>query len=130
MKSVRFTTQIIVLLLQIYFFIETLLLHTVGHAFFPFKPIESGWISMIFTLLIVLGCEIFGLIDALLAVLSKRSLYRFIYLALVLVNALLFVNFAYYSTPGTVVCLSFYAVLFLLRISHMVANFTSTSKDV
>ena len=125
MRNARFTAQIVVLVLQIYFFVQTLLLHTTGSAVFPFKPIGDGWTSMKFTLMVVLFCEIFALADAILALLSRRSIYGFAYLALLLINAYLFRTMAYYSTAGTVVCMILYTVLFVLRINRMIAHFVS-----
>ena len=86
------------------------------------EPVSSGWFSMLFTLVIVVGCEVISFLDAFLFVISKRNKYSVIYLILVILNALLFMTLAYYSMPGTVICLISYGVLFILRIINLGLN--------
>ena len=122
MKIARLPIQVIAILLQIYFIVETIRLHTCGYVVYMGEPIESSWFSMLFTLVIVTGCEILSLIDAILFVISKKKAYSIIYLLLVVLNAFLFMTMAYYSDVGTMICMSFYALLFVLRIINFVRN--------
>ena len=115
MNNVRLTAQIVAILLQIYFFIQTILFLACGFAIFPFKPIEDAWLSMIFTLLIVAACELASLTEGILLAISTRSIYSYAYVALSAIVAVLFMKLAYYSTAGTVVCLSLYSILFVWR---------------
>ena len=54
MDNVRLTTQIVAIPLQIYFFIQTILFLICDYAFFPFKPLESPFLSMVFTFFIII----------------------------------------------------------------------------
>lgn len=121
-KKLRLPLQIIAILLQVYFIIETARLYTCGYVMFMGEPVGPGWFSMLFTLVIVVGCEVISFLDAFLFVISKRNKYSVIYLMLVILNALLFMTLAYYSMPGTVICLVYYAVLFILRIINLGLN--------
>lgn len=125
---VRLPFQIIALLFQIYFIVETIRLHFSGYVMCMGEPIESAWFSMLFTLLVVVACEVVSFIDAILFINLKKNLYSKIYLALVITNACCFMTMAYYSTVGTAICLSFYAVLFVLRVINLIMNFIDILK--
>ena len=129
MKYIRLPIQVIALLLQIYYFIETIRLYTCGYVVYGGKPIESSWFSLLFTLLVVFACEILSFADAVLLLVSKRNIYNFIYLAATVENAFLFMGLAYYSTVGTIVCISFYALLFIARIVNLVLNLIQIIKN-
>ena len=122
MKIARLPVQVIAMLLQIYFIVETIRLYICGYVVYMGEPIESAWFSMLFTLLVVVACEVLSLIDAILFVRSKKNKYSKIYLVLVIINAFCFMTMAYYSVVGTTICLSFYAVIFILRIVNLVLN--------
>lgn len=121
-KIIRLPFQSIALFLQIYFIVETIRLYVCGYVMYMGEPIESAWFSMLFTLLVVVACEVVSLIDAILFVISKKNLYSKMYLGLVLINACFFMTMAYYSVVGTTICLSFYAMLFVLRGVNLVLN--------
>ena len=114
MKIARLPIQIISILLQVYFFIETIRLHTV----------ENTWSGMLFTLVVVAGCEVLSFVESILFVISKHNFHSFLYLAAVVVNAMLFMNLAYYTEMGTVVCIVSYSLLFAFRIINLVTNIT------
>ena len=120
--------QTIALLLQIYFIGETIRLYACGYVMYMGEPIESPWFSMLFTLLVVTACEIVSLVDAIFFIKTKHSKYAKIYLILIIINACFFMTMAYYSVVGTTVCLSFYAVIFLLRIVNLVLNMREVLK--
>ncbi len=122
MKIARLPIQVIALLLQIYFFVETIRLNICGYVIYMGEPIESAWFSMLFTLLVVIACEVVSLVDAILFVVSKTNTYSILYLVLVIINAALFMTMAYYSDVGTTICLAFYAILFVLRIINLILN--------
>ncbi|MBQ7357400.1 MAG: hypothetical protein IJW65_01550 [Clostridia bacterium] len=122
MKIARIPVQIIAILLQIYFIVETIRLYLYGYVMYMGEPIESAWFSMLFTLCVVVVCEVVSLVDAILFIKSKKSVYSKIYLTLVIVNAVFFMTMAYYSVIGTTVCMSVYAVLFVARIVNLVLN--------
>ena len=128
MSNTRLTAQIVAILLQIYFFIQTILFLACGHAIFPFKPIEDAWLSMIFTLLIVAACELASLTEGILQVIMKRSILSYAYVALTVIVMVLFMKFAYYSTPGTVVCLSLYGALFVWRAINITLDLVAILK--
>ena len=127
---IRFPFQIIALLLQIYFIVETIRLYFCGYVMYMGEPIESAWFSMLFTLLVVIACEVVSFIDAILFVSFKKNKYSKIYLTLVIVNACCFMTMAYYNTVGTTICLSLYAVLFILRVINVIVNFIDILKKV
>lgn len=128
MEKIRLPIQVIALFLQTYFFIETIRLYVCGYVMYMGNPIENAWYSMLFTLLVVVVCEFFSLRDAILFFASKKNRYSKIYLALIILNACLFMSLAYYSTIGTVVCLSFYSVLFVIRVINLILNFVDVLK--
>ena len=121
---VRLPLQIIALLLQFYFIVETIRLYCCGYVIYEGEPIESSWFSMLFTLLVVVACEVLSFVEAILFASFKKNVYSKIYLAFVIVNACCFMTMAYYSTPGTIICLSFYAILTVLRIVNLTFNFS------
>ena len=120
---IRLPFQIIALLLQIYFIVETIRLYLCGYVMYMGEPIESAWFSMLFTLVVVVVCEVVSFIEAILFVSFKKNLYSKIYLALTIANACCFMTMAYYSTVGTTICLLCYAILFVLRVVNLVMNF-------
>ena len=123
MKIARLPFQLIALLLQSYFIVETI-------GMFVIEQTEEKWFSMLFTLLIVIACEVFSFIDILLFVISKHNKYSFINLAVFIINALLFMTVIYYSSVGTVIGLSFYVVLFVIRIVNLVLNSIDILKKI
>ena len=129
MKYIRLPIQITALFLQTYFFVETIRLHICGYIVYGGRPMESAWFSMLFTLLVVVACEILSFTDAVLSLISNRNVCNFIYLAAIVVNAILFMSLAYYSTVGTIVCISFYALLFVARIVNLILNLTQIIKN-
>ena len=129
MKIARIPVQIIAILLQIYFIVETIRLYLYGYVMYMGEPIESAWFSMLFTLCVVVVCEVVSLVDAILFIKSKKSVYSKIYLTLVIVNAVFFMTMAYYSVIGTTVCMSVYAVLFVARIVNLVLNVIDIKKN-
>ena len=120
-KVVRIPFQIIALLLQTCFVIKTIDL-------FLNKTGEEAWFSMLFTLLIVIACEVVSFIEIILFVISKHNVYSFINLALYIVNAILFMTVIYYYSVGTVIGLSLYAAIYILRIVNLVLNFIDICK--
>lgn len=128
-KIARIPVQIIAILLQIYFIVETIRLYLYGYVMYMGEPIESAWFSMLFTLCVVVVCEVVSLVDAILFIKSKKSVYSKIYLTLVIVNAVFFMTMAYYSVIGTTVCMSVYAVLFVARIVNLVLNVIDIKKN-
>ena len=125
---VRLPLQIIALLLQFYFIVETIRLYCCGYVTYMGDPVESSWFSMLFTLIVVAACEVVSFVEAIIFVRTKRNVYSKIYLALVIVNACCFMTMAYYSTLGTIICLLFYAILFVLRIINFVINLIDLRK--
>ena len=122
MKEARLPFQIFALLLQVWFIIETIKM-------LLYKSGEEGWFALLFTLLIVIACEVVSFVDIILFVISKHNLYSFINLALYVVNAVLFMTVIYYDSVGTVIGLSLYAVIFILRIINLVQNFMDIVKE-
>ena len=121
-KILRLPFQVLALLLQLYFIIETIRLYICGYVVYMGEPIESSWFSMLFTLIVVVACEVVSMLDAIMFVAIKRSKYSVVYLVLILINAFIFMSMAYYSAIGTITCLSSYAILFVLRIINLVSN--------
>ena len=121
-KIFRLPFQALALLLQLYFIIETIRLYICGYVVYMGDPIESSWFSMLFTLIVVVACEVVSMLDAIMFVVIKRSKYSVVYLVLILINAFIFMSMAYYSAIGTIICLSSYAILFVLRIINLVLN--------
>ena len=80
---IRFPFQIIALLLQIYFIVETIRLYFCGYVMYMGEPIESAWFSMLFTLLVVVACEVVSFIEAILFANSKKNAYSKIYLVII-----------------------------------------------
>ena len=120
-KVVRIPFQIIALLLQTCFVTKTIDL-------FLNKTGEDAWFSMLFTLLIVIACEVVSFIEIVLFVISKHNVYSFINLALFIINVILFMTVIYYHSVGTVIGLSLYAALYILRIVNLVLNFIDICK--
>ena len=127
-SMIRLPFQLIALLLQIYFITETIRLYVCGYVMYMGEPIESAWFSMLFTLLIVIACEIVSFVEAVLFVSFKHNLYSILYLMLIIANACCFMTMAYYSTVGTIICLSLYSILFVLRVVNLIMNFMDMRK--
>ena len=122
MKIARLPLQAVALLLQIYFIVETIRLYIDGYVMFMGEPVENSWFSLLTTLVIVVACEIVSLADAALFIRSQKSKYSKIYFALVIINACCFMTMSYYSNVGTTICMSLYAILFMLRIVNLALN--------
>lgn len=122
MKIARLPMQILAILLQVYFFVQTVFLLVTGHCTYMGELQESSWGSMLYTLLIVIGCEMVSLPEAILQIKSTRGAYRRVYFFAMIGNAMLFLSLAYYTVPGTVLCMISYVVLFVLRIINLVRN--------
>ena len=73
-KLIRIPFQIIALLLHTYFVFKT------TEAFLN-KTGEDALFSMLFTLLIVIACEVVSFIDIILFVISKHNIYSYINLS-------------------------------------------------
>ena len=129
-KVMRLSIQVIALFLQIYFIVETVRLHTCGYVLFMGKPIGNEWFSMLFTLLTVVACEMISIAEAIIFTITRINIYSIAYIALVIVNAVLFMTMAYYSMVGTIICLSFYGVLFVIRVVNLILNLTDVIKDL
>ena len=120
-KSVRIPFQIIALLLHTYFVFKTT-------EMFLNKTGEDAWFSMLFTLLIVIACEVVSFIDIILFVISKHNMYSYINLSLFIINVIFFMTVNYYYSVGTVIGLSLYAALYILRVVNLVLNFIDICK--
>ena len=125
---IRLPLQLLMMFLQTYFFIETVRLYLYGYVMYAGEPIESSWFSMLFTLLVVTGCELVAFVESILLLASKQGKRRFLYFVMVLINAMVFVTCAYYTTVGTIVCLVFYLLLYLFRIVHLISNLSCIFK--
>lgn len=129
-KTVRLFLQGTALFFQVYFFIETLRLYSSGYILFAGEAIESYWFSMLFTLLVVVATEFLNLIDSVIYIVLKRNIYSVVNLVLLICNAVLFISLAYYTTVGTVICITFYIFLFIVRIVNFILGMVKTFKKV
>ena len=120
-KLIRIPFQIIALLLHTYFVFKTT-------EMFLNKTGEDAWFSMLFTLLIVIACEVISFIDIILFVISKHNIYSYINLSLFIINVIFFMTVNYYYSVGTVIGLSLYAALYILRVVNLVLNFIDICK--
>ena len=120
-KLIRIPFQIIALLLHTCFVFKTT-------EMFLNKTGEDAWFSMLFTLLIVIACEVVSFIDIILFVISKHNIYSFINLSLFIINVIFFMTVNYYYSVGTVIGLSLYAALYILRVVNLVLNFIDICK--
>ena len=120
-KLIRIPFQIIALLLHTYFVFKTT-------EMFLNKTGEDAWFSMLFTLLIVIACEVVSFIDIILFVISKHNVYSYINLSLFIINVIFFRTVNYYYSVGTVIGLSLYAALYILRVVNLVLNFIDICK--
>ena len=120
-KLIRIPFQIIALLLHTYFVFKTT-------EMFLNKTGENAWFSMLFTLLIVIACEVVSFIDIILFVISKHNIYSYINLSLFIINVIFFMTVNYYYSVGTVIGLSLYAALYILRVVNLVLNFIDICK--
>ncbi len=120
-KLIRIPFQIIALLLHTYFVFKTT-------EMFLNKTGEDAWFSMLFTLLIVIACEVVSFIDIILFVISKHNIYSYINLSLFIINVIFFMTVNYYYSVGTVIGLSLYAALYILRVVNLVLNFIDICK--
>ena len=122
MKIVRLPLQILALLLQTYFIVETVRLFVDSYILHPGESSEEGWFAMLFTLLIVIACEVISIFDVIIFVITEFGVYSIIYLVLMIANAYCFMNLAYYSAAGTIISMTLYAILYILRIINLVHN--------
>ena len=122
MRIARLSMQALALLLQTYFIVETIRLYISGYVMYMGEPIESAWFSMLFTLLVVVACELISFVEGILFMITNQNIYSKIYFVLIFINAGAFMTMAYYSTVGTIICLSIYTALFVLRIVNLVSN--------
>ena len=120
-KLIRIPFQIIALFLHTYFVFKTT-------EMFLNKTGEDAWFSMLFTLLIVIACEVVSFIDIILFVISKHNIYSYINLSLFIINVIFFMTANYYYSVGTVIGLSLYAALYILRVVNLVLNFIDICK--
>ena len=120
-KLIRIPFQIIALLLHTYFVFKTT-------EMFLNKTGEDAWFSMLFTLLIVIACEVVSFIDIILFVISKHNIYSYINLSLFIINVIFFMTVNYYYSVGMVIGLSLYAALYILRVVNLVLNFIDICK--
>ena len=120
-KLIRIPFQIIALLFHTYFVFKTT-------EMFLNKTGEDAWFSMLFTLLIVIACEVVSFIDIILFVISKHNTYSYINLSLFIINVIFFMTVNYYYSVGTVIGLSLYAALYILRVVNLVLNFIDICK--
>ena len=120
-KLIRIPFQIIALLLHTYFVFKTT-------ETFLNKTGENALFSMLFTLLIVIACEVVSFIDIILFVISKHNIYSYINLSLFIINVIFFMTVNYYYSVGTVIGLSLYAALYILRVVNLVLNFIDICK--
>ena len=123
-NAIRLPIQIIALLIQIDFALKTIQLFDHGYVECLGQPMNS-FESIIFTLILVVACEVVFLADAVLFAVFKRNVYSFVYLALYVANAAIFMTMAYYSEAGTTICFVSYCLLFVLRV--LKANPTGAS---
>lgn len=122
MKIVRLPLQILALLLHTYFIVETVRLFVDSYILHPGESSEEGWFAMLFTLLIVIACEVISFLDVIIFVITEFGVYSIIYLVLMIANAYCFMNLAYYSAAGTIISMTLYAILYVLRIINLVHN--------
>ena len=122
-KLIRIPFQIIALLLHTYFVFKTT-------EMFLNKTGEDAWFSMLFTLLIVIACEVVSFIDIILFVISKHNIYSYINLSVFIINVIFFMTVNYYYSVGTVIGLSLYAALYILRVVNLVLNFIDICKKL
>ena len=120
-KLIRIPFQMIALLLHTYFVFKTT-------EMFLNKTGENAWFSMLFTLLIVIACEVVSFIDIILFVISKHNIYSYINLSLFFINVIFFMTVNYYYSVGTVIGLLIYAALYILRAVNLVLNFIDICK--
>lgn len=128
MKNARLPLQILALFLHVRFAMETLRLHLRGYVIFFGETNDDAWTAMLATLAIVTVCETISLVEAILFAASTQTKYAKAYLVMVVINAGLFITMAYYTTPGTVVCMASYAVLLVLRVINLVFSATDAAR--
>ena len=121
LKIIRIPFQLIALMVHTYFIVKTVEL-------FLNKTGEDAWFSLLFTLLIVIACEVVSFIDIILFVISKHNIYSYINLLLFIINVIFFMTVNYYYSVGTVIGLSLYAALYILRVVNLVLNFIDICK--
>lgn len=125
---IRLPFQVIALILQTYFIVETIRLYLYGYVMYQGEAIEDSWFAMLFTLTVVAVCETISFVETLLFVKAKKSEYSKFYLILFIVNASCFLTMAYYSVIGTTICMVCYGILFIVRIVNLVLNFVNVFK--
>lgn len=129
-KTVRLLLQGTALFFQVYFFIEILRLYSRGYVLFAGEAIESSWFSMLFTLLVVIATEFLNFIDSVIYIVLKRNIYSVVNLVLLICNAIFFMSLAYYTTIGTIICITFYIFLFIVRIINFILGMVKAFKKV
>ena len=123
----RLPLQVIALFIHVYAIVEII---RVNLYILNTEPPENSFHAAIFTLIIVTACEFLSLLDAILLLQSKKNKYPKIYLALIIINAFFFMGLAYNGTVETVICLSFYIILLIIRIVNLVLNAKEILKKV
>ena len=128
LSLIRLPLQLLMLFLQTYFFIETLRLNLHGYIMYAGEPMENSWFAMLFTLLVVVACELLALADGVLLLITKPTVYNIVYFIIILFNAFVFTTCVYYTTVGTIFCMIIYAVLFIARILNLIFNLIDICK--
>ena len=118
----RLHYQVIALLLQICFIVATI-------GMFMMSSSQEQWFALLSTLVIVIACEVVSAFDIALFIISKHNTYSYVNLSLFIINAIFFMCVIYYSTWGTVIGLSLYAVLFIFRILNLILNIIDIRKE-
>ena len=121
-RFIRLPLQIIVIINQIIFFIETVRLFVHGYVVIWGQTVEQSWEAMLSTLMLVAICEVVSFLEAVLFFVSERCRHSLLYIAAVFFNAILFLTMAYYSyysEVGTVICIVSYFILFVFRIVNL-----------
>ena len=75
----------------------------------------SSWSKMLWSLLLITVFELLYLIEAILALLRERSKFGIFKLCLVAASAILLTSLMYYTTVGTVFCLTLLAAVFVVE---------------
>ena len=128
MKKARLPLQVITISLQLYFFIEMIRLFFGEYIFYMWDSANSDPESAITTLAVVALCEVISLVEVIFFIISKHSAYSYIYLALLIINAVCFIALLGYSTVGNMICFSLYLIIFILRVVNLVLNTVEVSR--
>lgn len=130
MKNVRYfrlPLQMLIIFLQIVFFLETVRLHMYGYIVL-LGIVYTDWNAMLSTLVLVAYTEFISFGEALLFFQSQRNAHSILNLVAVFVNAVLFCTMAYYTEIGTIMCLAFYGALLVLRVVNLICNICDIRK--